>query len=101
MLTVLCGNMERGAALLSRRVDLTGRLSTSGGAPCRMGNLKTRSSSSDHHEDQVVPEDDTADLLRLGKLHSTTDAMVWAQEWCIVARKLEYSGASRSSMRAG
>lgn len=39
-----------------------------------------------------IMEDNDADLLRVQKLHSTTDAMVWAQEWCIVARKLEYLG---------
>jgi hypothetical protein len=45
----------------------------------------------DHHEEQVT-EDGDADLLRIHKLLATTDAMVWAQEWCIVARKLEYLG---------
>jgi len=45
----------------------------------------------DDHEEQVI-EDSEADLTRLARLFETTDAMVWAKEWCIVARKLEYLG---------
>jgi hypothetical protein len=36
--------------------------------------------------------DEESDQERTHRLLATSDAMVWAQEWCHVARKLEYLG---------
>lgn len=47
--------------------------------------------------------DDTADAdhVLLDHLYSTTDAMVWAQEWCTIAREIEAADDGREVIDAG